>query len=80
MTPIGNMYIPLLMKQGGERGRKTDTFGVSHLLQPSTQSKPDLNLDQGHRTLKWPAVFQLKGDSYLSWSQMRAHFWSWCGQ
>ena len=63
-----------------ERERQTDTFGISHLLQPSTPSKPDLDLDQGHRTLKWPVVFQLKGDSYLSWSPLRAHFWSWCGQ
>lgn len=59
---------------------ETDTFGVPHLLQPSTLSKPDLDLRQGQRTLKWPAVFQLKGDSYLSWGQMRAHFQSWRGQ
>ena len=38
-------------------------IGVSHLLQPSTLSEPDLGLDGGQRTLKWPAVFQFKGDS-----------------
>lgn len=41
MTPIGNMYIPLLMKQGGERERKTDTFGET-----DTFSSPALSLSQ----------------------------------